>query len=91
MYKFLGVEQADGIKTKQVYERIKEEMTKRLKLQMKSEPNDENLIQAIMHQSIPSTNILPPGRPLGFCTPLLLRGRDLYLMTFPGGRVFAYP
>ena len=28
MYKFLGVEQADGIKTKQVYERVKEQMTK---------------------------------------------------------------
>ena len=47
MYKLLGVEQADGIKTKQVYERVTEEMTKRLKLLMKSELNDENLIQAI--------------------------------------------
>ena len=37
----------------------------------------------LMHQSIPSTNI-PPGRPPGFCTLLLPRGRDLYLMTFPG-------
>ena len=44
MYEFLGVEQADGIKTKQVYER---EMTKRLKLPMKSKLNDENMIQAI--------------------------------------------
>ena len=42
----------------------------------------------IMHQSIPSTNIPPPP---GFCTLLLPRGRDLYLMTFPRGRVFAYP
>ena len=33
----------------------------------------------------------PHGRPPGFCTLLLPRGRDLYLMTFPGGRVFAYP
>ena len=39
----------------------------------------------LMHQSIPGTNI-PPGRPLGFCTLLLPRGRDLYLMTLPGGR-----
>ena len=31
------------------------------------------------------------GQPPGFCTLLLPRGRDLYLMTFPGGRVFAYP
>ena len=44
----------------------------------------------IMHQSIPSTNISPRATP-GFCTLLLPRGRDLYLMTFPGGRVFAYP
>ena len=55
MYKFLGVEQADGIRTKQVYERVKEEMTKRLKLLMKSELNDENLIQAINSKVIPVT------------------------------------
>ena len=53
IYKFLGVEQADGIRTKQVYERVKEEMTKRLKLLMKSELNDENLIQAINSKVIP--------------------------------------
>ena len=53
MYKFLGVEQADGIRTKQVYERVKEEMTKRLKLLMKSELNDENLIQVINSKVIP--------------------------------------
>ena len=53
MYKFLGVEQADGMGTKQVYERVKEEMTKRLKLPMKSELNDENLIQAINSEVIP--------------------------------------
>ena len=29
MYKFLGVEQADGIKTKQVYERVKERNDKK--------------------------------------------------------------
>ena len=48
-----GVEQANGIRTKQVYERVKEEMTKRLKLLMKSELNDENLIQAINSKVIP--------------------------------------
>ena len=53
MYKFLGVEQADGIKTKKVYERVKVEMTKRLKLLMKSELNDENLIQAINSKIVP--------------------------------------
>ena len=39
-----------------------------------------------MHQHHP-----PPGKPPGFCTLLLLQGQDLYLMTLPGGRVFAYP
>ena len=53
VYKFLGVEQADGIKTKKVYERVKVEMTKRLKLLMKSELNDENLIQAINSKIVP--------------------------------------
>ena len=32
-----------------------------------------------------------PGQPPGFCTLLLPRCWDLYLMTFPGGWVFAYP
>ena len=53
IYKFLGVEQADGIKTKKVYERVKEEVTKRLKLLTKFELNDENLIQAINSKVIP--------------------------------------
>ena len=44
----------------------------------------------LTHQSISSTNI-PPGQPPGFCTLLLPRGQDLYLMTFPWGCVFAYP
>ena len=53
VYKFLGVEQADGIKTKRVYERIKKEVTKRLKILIKSELNDENLIQTINLKVIP--------------------------------------
>ena len=32
IYKFLGIEQADGIKTKNVYERVKEEVIKRVKM-----------------------------------------------------------
>ena len=47
MYKFLGVEQADGLKTKKVYEKVKE-VTKRLKLLMKSEINDANLIKQLI-------------------------------------------
>ena len=44
----------------------------------------------VMHQSIPSDNISPPPPPPGFCTLLLPRGWDFYLMTFTEGRVFAY-
>ena len=32
IYKFLGVEQADGIKAKEVYARVKEEVTRRLEI-----------------------------------------------------------
>eukprot|EP00112_Aurelia_sp_Birch-Aquarium-sp1_P001776 Seg1193.5 transcript_id=Seg1193.5/GoldUCD/mRNA.D3Y31 product="LINE-1 retrotransposable element ORF2 protein" protein_id=Seg1193.5/GoldUCD/D3Y31 len=53
IYKFLGVEQTNGIKTKKVYQRVKEEVKKRLKLPTKSELNDENLIQAINSKVIP--------------------------------------
>ena len=30
IYKFLGIEQADGIKTKRVFERVKEDVKKRV-------------------------------------------------------------
>ena len=36
IYKFLGIKQADGIKTKVVYERVKEEVTKRVKMLTKT-------------------------------------------------------
>ena len=32
LYKFLGIEQADGIQTKMVFERVKEEVLKRVKM-----------------------------------------------------------
>ena len=32
IYKFLGVEQADGIKTKEIYNRVKEEVNRRIKV-----------------------------------------------------------
>ena len=32
MYKFLRVEQADGIETKEVYNRVKEEVNRRLQM-----------------------------------------------------------
>ena len=36
IYKFLGTEQADGIQTKMVFERVKEEVPKRMKMIAKS-------------------------------------------------------
>ena len=53
-YKFLGIEQANGIKTKAVYERVKEEVTKRVKMLTKTELNDANLIKAINMKVIPA-------------------------------------
>ena len=53
VYKFLGIEQADGIKTKAVYKRVKDEVTKRVKMLTKTELNDANLIKAINMKVIP--------------------------------------
>ena len=47
IYKFLGIEQADGIQTKMVFERVKEEVSKRIKMIAKTKVNDTNLIKAI--------------------------------------------
>ena len=51
--KFLGVEQADGIKAKEVYARVKGEVTRRLEILTKTELNDKNLIRAINTKMIP--------------------------------------
>ena len=53
IYKFLGVEQADGIKAKEVYARVNEEVTRRLAILTKTELNDKNLIRAINTKVIP--------------------------------------
>ena len=53
VYKFLGIEQVDGINTKAVYERMKEEVTKSVKMLTKTELNDANLIKAINMKVIP--------------------------------------
>ena len=53
IYKFLGVEQADGIETKEVYNRVKEEINRRLQMLTKTELNDKNLIKAINTKVIP--------------------------------------
>ena len=51
IYKFLGIEEADGIKTKTVFERVKGEVNKRVK--MNADLNDVNLVRAINTKVIP--------------------------------------
>ena len=53
IYMFLGVEQADGIKTKNVFERVKNEVKKRTTMLIETELNDANLIRAINEKMIP--------------------------------------
>ena len=43
-YKFFGIEQADRIKTKTVYERVKHEVTKRVRMLINTEFNNINLV-----------------------------------------------
>ena len=56
IYKFLGIEQADGIKTKTVFERVKGEVNKRVK--MNADLNDVNLVRAINTKVIPVAGYL---------------------------------
>ena len=51
IYKFLGIEQADGIKTKNVFERVKSEVKKRTKMLVETKLN-ANLIHAINEKVI---------------------------------------
>ena len=53
IYKFLGIEQADGITTKVVFEHVKREVGKRMKMLVNTELNDSNLIFAINVKVIP--------------------------------------
>ena len=52
-YKFLEVEQSDGIQKKDVMERVKVELIRRLELLTQTELNDENLMTAINSKVIP--------------------------------------
>ena len=52
-YKFLGMEQADGIKTKKVSEWVNGELNKRVKMLTKTDLNDVNLVRAINTKVIP--------------------------------------
>ena len=53
IYKFLGVKQTDGIKTKEVYNRVKEGINRKLQMLTKTELNDKNLIKTINTKVIP--------------------------------------
>ena len=53
IYKFLAMEQADGIQTKKVFKRVKEEVSKRVKMIGNTEHSDANLFKAI------NINVLP--------------------------------
>ena len=47
IYKFLGVEKVDGIKKKEVYNRVKEEISRRMNIITRTELNVKNLVKAI--------------------------------------------
>ena len=53
VYKFLRIEKADGIRTKMVFERVKEKVSKRVKMIANTELNDANPIKAINMKIIP--------------------------------------
>ena len=50
---FLGIEQVDGIKTEKVFEQVKGEVNKRVKMLTNTELNDVNLVRAINTKVIP--------------------------------------
>ena len=61
-YKFLGTEQADGIKTKKVFERVKSKVNKRVKMLTNTELNYVNFLRAI------NTKVIPvPAYPMSVC------------------------
>ena len=51
--KFLGIEQADGIKKKEVYNTVKKEISRRMDIITTTELNDKNLVKAIITKVIP--------------------------------------
>ena len=53
VYKFLGIEQADGIKTKKDFELVQGEVNKRVKILTSTELNNANLVRAINTKLIP--------------------------------------
>ena len=55
IYKFLGVKPADGIKKKEVYNRVNAEISRRMNIITRTELNDKNLVKAINTKVIPIT------------------------------------
>ena len=49
----MGIEQADGSKTKKVFEQVKGKVSKRVKMLTNTELNDVNLVRAINTKVIP--------------------------------------
>ena len=45
IYKFLEVEQADRIKLKELYNKVKEEISRRMKILARTELNGKNLVK----------------------------------------------
>ena len=53
IYEFFGIEQANEIKTKKVFEWVKDKVNKRVKMSTNPELNDVNLVYAINAKVIP--------------------------------------
>ena len=53
IYKFVGIEQVDGSKTKKIFERVKGEMNERVKMLTNTDLNDVNLVCAVNTKVIP--------------------------------------
>ena len=62
IYKFLGVEQLDDIKMKQVYNRVKEEISRKMNIMTRTELINKNLVAAISMKVIPVA-----AYPMDFC------------------------
>ena len=51
IYKFLGVRQANKIKMKEMYNRVKEQISKRMNIITRTELNHKNLVRPIITKS----------------------------------------
>ena len=53
MYKYLGIEESEGIKHQQMKEMLKQEYSRKLRMILKSELNSRNKITAIGALAVP--------------------------------------